>query len=120
MSEELYYDSMGVILSAEQPLDDSKLQAPFAQQEAFFGVSGATLTGELQQKWGDNPGIAISNIKRKMYDIASKQLSERIGKTKLPVEVSVLILVLSTGHVMILNSIMVISLIGLLLSMTGM
>ncbi len=88
VSEDLYYDSMGIILSAEQPLDDSKPQAPFAQQEAFFGVSGATLTGELQQKWGDNPGVAISKIKKKMYDIASKQLSERIGKTNLPVEVS--------------------------------
>lgn len=69
---------LGIILNSEQPIDDSKKQSPYQQQEPFFGISEFKIE---DKGYGTNPAMAISKIRAEIYEIVSKDIANEIGKT---------------------------------------
>lgn len=72
---------LGIVLNSEQPIDDSKSQSPFQQQEAFLGVGDFKLTGELAALYGENAGLAVSKIRKEIYDLAKTAIDKEIART---------------------------------------
>lgn len=78
--ETLDNSQMGVILSSEQPLNDSKKMAPYQQQEAFMGNSSFRLDGNVAMKYGSNPGVAINKIRQEIYEKSIEAINNKIGR----------------------------------------
>lgn len=80
--EDIDNTQLGLILNSEQPINDSKPQSPFQQQEAFFGIGDMELKGEMSDKYGKNAGKAVSVIRKQIYDESMKTIIREIDSTK--------------------------------------
>ena len=72
---------LGVILNSDQPADASKPQSQANQQNAFIGIGPFQLQGPVADKYGKNPGIAVSLLQQEIYDLRKNRMIEEISRT---------------------------------------